>query len=239
MELSNTSLQLERVATFLTRLNKATEKYNQDILELSAPEYKCRFSEDMQAGNRARINNEYQALLTSGMDTLRKEVSQLASSFEADTQSIPCQREALNSCLIYLNTTGKAFDETALGLLMAPIISNGDYNSYMVLFKTCAAFYGGNTAELPNFPHQEVMRVLWYWERFKAMCDHVKEYIDNMPHPESIPSDSAAIEIGDLSELIRYIRMIQKECIPVLENPQEHISADSDSWMPNEAFFKG
>lgn len=38
---------------------------------------------------------------------------------------------------------------------------------------------------------------------------------------------------------IRYIRMIQKECIPVLENPQEHISADSDSWMPNEAFFKG
>ena len=103
---------------------------------------------------------------------------------------------------------------------MMPIIERKDYNSYLIIYKACASFFDGNTGEMGDFPHSEILRIFWHWEEFKTMLGHVKKHIDNLIDPDTIPLGCAVIECGDQSETIAYLEMLKKECIPELENPK-------------------
>ena len=227
MNFSNTKRILESLSLTLTRLNNERAQYNSEINRLSDQDYRRRYSEDAQAEDRTRINNTFRVQLTASVSALRTEAAKFQDAFEKDTHSVPCEREALNSCLMYLNISKAAYDKAALEALMMPIIEKKDYNSYLIIYKACASFFDGNAAEMGDFPHSEILRVFWYWEEFKTMFGHVKKHIDNLIDPDTIPLGCAVIECGDQSETIAYLEMLKKECIPELENPKNIISPET------------
>ena len=229
MKFSNTKQTLESIALLLTKLNSQRAQYNSEINRLSDQDYRRRYSEDAQAEDRARINNTFRSQLIASVSALRTEATKFQDAFEKDTHSVPCEREALNSCLMYLNISKAAYDKVALEALMMPIIERKDYNSYLIIYKACASFFDGNAAEMGDLPHSEILRVFGYWEEFKTMFGHVKKHIDNLIDPDTIPLGCAVIECGDQSETIAYLEMLKKDCIPVLENPQSIFDAKTGS----------
>ena len=120
MNFSNTKRTIESLALTLTRLNNEKTQYNSEVNKLADQDYRRRFSEDAQAEDRARINNAFRARLASLIPSLRNEAAKFQDAFEKDVHSIPCEREALNSCLMYLNISKAAYDKAALEALMMP-----------------------------------------------------------------------------------------------------------------------